>query len=417
MVPETVFVRASLPKGAQFGRENFAGDPLVKSFFEIFAKENDLNAEIFVSWACPPDVRIVRTKDKNILIRSERFDTLLVEYLHLYAAYNSRTSTNARSALIATYVLRWMAEFLIGYRQPSEAIAAIKLCRDKYGEPTRSHAFRDESLASIPDIEKTALQSFCLAHELAHILYPRNPGKSLDDTVDGLSISRHIERDWIEAGHDPALMWPVVKEGLSAPTLFSEIDADLCALDSTIAFLLNTFSCPLQHAVHAALFACMAQWHIYASKNTCRLISKAVEGELDEHGFVVEDFLYGTQTMVRARCVLRRAGITWARFAYPDRRLTANDINQFVPLVDQLFIDDQEFIRHTETVFCEYAAEVRQETQGLDKAAAAATFKQRLDHLQSDSDLRLDFFYLLIAFGLPGGTDVVTYLDYIYKRI
>jgi hypothetical protein len=74
------FVEFSLPKPCEFGEENFAGDGLVRAFCDRARDVNQIDASYFVSWSCPPDVAIIRTAASDAIVRSERLDTLLIEY-------------------------------------------------------------------------------------------------------------------------------------------------------------------------------------------------------------------------------------------------------------------------------------------------------------------------------------------------
>src|SRR5262245_39795851 len=74
----------------------------------------------------PPDVMILRTSAGNAVIRSERLDTLLVEYYrfqHLHSIWSEDLSRD----VTASIVLRWMSEFFIGYRHPELALLAQRL--------------------------------------------------------------------------------------------------------------------------------------------------------------------------------------------------------------------------------------------------------------------------------------------------
>jgi hypothetical protein len=161
-------VKAALPVGAEFGREKFAGDPLVHHFCEWAKEALAVEVQIFVSWSCPPDVSLLTSSGTNILIRSERFDTLLVEYLHLKRA-GLATNPVLTNLILSSAVLRWMAEFLLGCRWPQAALYAAMRALELRIDPRPPNPFRDEMLASIHEVERAALQCFCLAHELGHL--------------------------------------------------------------------------------------------------------------------------------------------------------------------------------------------------------------------------------------------------------
>ena len=140
----------------------------------------------------------MKTQDQHVLVRSERFDSLLVEYVRLSNSFFGQPPS-VQKDLIESSFARWMAEFFIGYRRPTEAIAALSISHS-YDNRMAVSAFRDETLAALPDLPGAAVQCFCLAHEIGHVLFPGNNDVSLETAVDGLPLSRHVERDLLAVG-------------------------------------------------------------------------------------------------------------------------------------------------------------------------------------------------------------------------
>jgi hypothetical protein len=233
-------VNLALPKPCEFGDENFAGDPLVREFCDRLAQAHDLDLHFFVAWACPPDVAIVRSAAGSAIIRSERLDTLLVEYFNLQRVHPNWSDDLAREVTTSA-VLRWMSEFLIGYRHSGLALLAQRLRPPLPGLRLTS-PFRDETLASVPELERVALQCACLAHEVGHILNPRRPGVTLDESVDGLPLAAHIAWGDQACGHSEETLSALQhhwRQHLDGPTLVSEVEADLFAFSSVVEFLCN----------------------------------------------------------------------------------------------------------------------------------------------------------------------------------
>src|SRR5262249_27921209 len=117
-------VEFSLPKPSRWDVENFAGDPYAAEFCRLLREQVGLDITVFVAWACPPHVTVVRSPKGNAVIRSERFDTMLIEYHHLATRALSRAFEQVVDELIASSVLRWMTELLLGFRHPTLALTA-----------------------------------------------------------------------------------------------------------------------------------------------------------------------------------------------------------------------------------------------------------------------------------------------------
>lgn len=409
-------VRAALPVGAEFARENFAGDPLVREFCEWAKSELEVEAEIFVAWACPPDVLIVSAPGANILIRSERFDTLLVEYIRLKNAV-SHQGRAATKLLLPPAVLRWMAEFLLGYRWPQGALYAARRALDLRDDPRPPNPFRDEILASIDKAQRAAAQCFCLAHELGHLMPSHHDEISLDARVDGLSLSRYIIRELEEAGttYGAEPMMKLARDRIDASVLLREIDADLIALELVAVFVTNKLGVPAEDALRVSLSACEAQSFLYAMKHACLLLKRHSGRARSHEEFMTGDWISGMQISVRAGCLLRRAGILLSRWRARDQEQTAATINRFVPVVDAMFMESMEFRADLQTVAFQEAENLFCSVPTHDADEGRAFFSSLLDQARQNSDFRLDLFYMLVAMGFPGGTDPLKWLEYLFK--
>jgi hypothetical protein len=406
-------VRASLPVGAGFARENFSGDPLVERFCEWAKDELKVEADIFVSWACPPDVSILTSPVANVLVRSERFDTLLVEYLHLKdaARHNNPVATGL---VLPSAVLRWMSEFLLGYRWPQAALHAAMRAVELGTNRQSPNPFRDETLASIDEVQRTALQCFCLAHELGHLVRSQHDEISLDTLIDGRSLSQHITRDLEEVGTGhvtAARMMDIATGGIDAAVLLREIDADLIALELVAVFIANTFGVPAETAMQVSLSACEAQSFLYATKHTCLLLKRNA-GRRESHAdFSRDDWIAGTQVSVRARCLLRRAGILLSRWCAGDQPQNATTISRFVPVVDAMFLESSTFR-------AELAAVAQQEAENLLGTTlawnGAAPFASMIEAARASPEIRLDLYNMLVAMGFPGGTNPIDWFEHLF---
>ena len=402
-----LLVGAALPTGAQFGRENFAGDPLVQRFCEWAKEMLKVEVNIFVSWSCPPDVSILTSSGVNILIRSERFDTLLVEYLHLKDAASPRNPLT--DLVLPPATLRWMAEFLLGYRWPQAALYTAIRAHELRIDPRPPNPFRDEALASVDEVQRVALQCFCLGHELGHLLPSQYDAPSLDTKVDGLSLSRHISRDIEEGGAAPVAeqMMAQARSSIDALNLLREIDADLIALELVAVFVANTLGVPAKEALQVALTAYEAQSFLYATKHTCALLRRYA-GRDDRAEFTREDWIAGLQVSVRARCVLRRAGFLLSRWRAGDEKQTAATI-------DAMFLESIEFRNDLATVAQGETEHLLNTLPALNAQEGRPFFDSLIETARSDSEVRLDLFYMLIAMGFPGGTDPIGWLEHLFE--
>ena len=406
----------ALEKPCEFSEENFAGDPLVREFCESLRAEFDVDMKIYVSWACPPNVVVVKSKVGNAIIRSERLDTLLVEFHHLRRVQKSLSGEMARE-VVSSLILRWMCELLLGFKRPDLAIFAQTL-RSQNPEIRAItggvwNPFRDETLASVHPLERTAIQCFCLAHEVGHLLNERRVKVSLETEVDGLSIVRHLERSASDSGVSDEVLEvfrTIWERRLDAENLMSEVDADLFAFGCVVQFLSRGLSYPLEDSIEATLRAFEAQLFIHTCKHSCRLLRQHATRALGEGDFVERSYLEGAEYLVRARATVRRAGILWAVLDHPAPPPKGRPYNAYVERVDSMLAPGEAMtslvmeilVRHERTLF-------RAIEQDSD-AGQEGWFDVLLEFVKDDADLRLDFYYILVAFGCAGSVDVVDYL-------
>ena len=401
------FVSFALSRPAQFGPENFAGDPLVEQFVDVVLRTFSLDVRMYVSWECPPNVTIVGLPTGNALLRSERLDTLLVEFYRLRQVQPLFDGPLAQDVAQAQ-VLRWMCEFLIGYRHSPLALDALELRPALPGlELGIWNPFRDETLSSIPALPKVALQCFSLGHELGHLVRSVEPGAGLDSQVDGMPVMSHLDYDF-RASNPTSVALDRFREyctqAVNAPQLLTEIKADLFGLDCVAEFLCRTHSCTPETAVSVALSACEALIFLYHCKEICRLLARVASGDLERGTYEKLRFVDGLNWAARSRGVGRRAGITLTSLEGG----TAADLNRNVDRIDAIILGtggarrqladamdacEQSLLRHAE----------RRSRGGPDRAEVGR-------RLEGRPELRLELYYLLIAFGCHGSVDVVTYL-------
>ncbi|KPV51141.1 hypothetical protein SE17_22905, partial [Kouleothrix aurantiaca] len=362
-----------------------------------------LELQIWVTWCALPDVSILRNAAGNILIRSERFDTLLVEYFNLQRVLHNPGFTGDTKALAQSAVAKWFAEFLLGLRQPQLALYSFERHR-AYEQPFPNHTFRDEALASVPELEKAALQCFCLAHEIAHIIYPPRNGMDLDFVCDGMSLRTHLTWEIRQMGLDPDVQEAMVAEmaeQMDFDLLVAEIDADVSALGTIASFLPKVFDVSRAEAMRAALTALQAQSFLNGCKNSCRLLQRHIRAGLDREDFTRLDWIEGQYVVARTRVALRRAGLLLYMWDKEDGLTREPD--EYRVEVDAMFTDVQDFLM----VVSQAAFD---ETERLYKAAESVRIDQSTEALDreiarvlTDSDERMALFYILVAMGYPGG--------------
>jgi hypothetical protein len=390
-------VDLALPKPCEFGEENFAGDPLVRAFCDLLRERHGLDFHVFVAWACPPNVMVVRSAAGSAVIRSERFDTLLIEYYHLRRLHNLWAEKLARDVAAAA-VLRWMCEMLIQATNP----------------------FRDETLASLPDLERAALQCFSLGHEVGHLLIRKQKNVTLDAIVDGLSLAQHIHtqerQEGVVSDELRAAYAEVRERNLDAANLLNEVEVDLFAFGNVVEFLCQEFRCPVEAAINASLLAFECQSFVYGCKGTCHLLSRAAAGVLSESEFRLRDYLVGVEIVARSRAVMRRAGLVWAVAEQPTPPGKGRDYNAYVRKLDALLLPSVGFRSLISDVLAEQVYVLLaaiEENAGPDRGAWLDSL---LNVIEQDPRLRLDMYYILIAFGCSGAVDVVGYLRRMRSR-
>lgn len=411
-----LLVELALPKPSQFALENFAGDALVHRFCKRLLQNQKANVKFFVSWECPPDTLVVTAKGASAVVRSERLDTLLLEY-HLLSSWDGTVSSEISEPVLTSTVLRWACEFLLGYRNPALAIHAT-LMRPKNSSVRLHSPFRDETLASVDELTRTAIQCFALAHEVGHIVMPVRPEPSLEVTVDGLTLADHIRWSDREANQPPETLLALEKfwgKHLNAKNLVSEVDADLFAFWAVVDFLCNELGYEPASAITATLQAMEAQLFICAWKNSCRAIASAAVAEVSDSSFAVQEYLIGAEYSARSRVVVRRAGITWALAESEGVDHSKIDFNSFARQVDQLLTPTIGFrsriferIQALSEILFQFAKDISR-----DERVDSLSY---IDILEGDTDLKLELFYTLISFGCPGSVNVAEYLRAIASR-
>ena len=411
-----VAAKAMLPGKAELGFENFAGDPFVKDFFEWASARLAISPTMFVSWACPPEVILVESGPARAIVRSERFDPLLVEYLQLFGAGKIYAASDAlRKDVMDMTILRWMCEFFLGYKLPICALATLIESNKLTHARLDLRPFRDESLASMPAVAKAAVQCFCLAHEMSHLVQDNIKGNDLSSVVDGFELRKHFCRD-LEEALIPESSWPAVLDRLKAidiDHLIREIDADRHALKLVVAFILKTFDVSVHDVIYATLLAYSAQSFLYAAKHSCFLF-RSIKGAKD---FADRDWLNSIQISVRTRCILRRAGMLMASVIESTPSPSVDCMESCRRSVDAMIIGDQRLL--TELAFAFQGKTVwliervwRGGGQGYQDR-----FDGLLETVAGSAELRLDLFYILVAMGCPGGTDPIKYVQQLSSNV
>jgi hypothetical protein len=206
-------------------------------------------------------------------------------------------------------------------------------------------------------------------------------------------------------------MMEAARSGIDAAVLLREIDADLLALELVAVFVANTFDVPAETALQVSLNACEALTFLYATKHTCSLLKRHGGGRNSQAGFVRDDWLAGAQFSVRARCLLRRAGILLSRWCAPDEEQTAETISRFVPIVDAMFLGSG-------TYRADLATAAQREAENLlDAVAAWSTDRGQtlMEAARKSPELKLDLFYMMVAMGFPGGTDPIRWFEHLFE--
>lgn len=187
---------------------------------------------------------------------------------------------------------------------------------------------------------------------------------------------------------------------IDAPQLVSEIRADLFALECVGEFLSVTGSLAPETAVALALSACEALIFVYHGKEICRLITQFASGSVKRTGYDRMRLANQIAWVGRARAIGRRAGLLLARLEGGDER----DFARNVPRIDAIILRDQ-----TARLLLEQALGVCERALA-DAAGAGRRPPEHDERLRDRPDLRLELFYILIAFGCPGSVDVIDYL-------
>lgn len=412
-----LLVEASLPWGVLCDPENFAGDAGVKDFVDGICRGHpDLDMEVWVHWCGPPDVSVLRHRGQSILVRSERFDVLLIEYYNLLRLVTAPDYTGDAVELIRSAVAKWFTEFLLGLRAPRLALRSFARHRAA-DQRFFHHTFRDEALASVPEVEKAALQCFSLAHEIAHIVYPRRTGMTLDFLSDGMPLRSHLtwELRQMEMDQDViGAMLAKMNERMDVDLLVTEIDADVSALGTIAAYLPKAYGVSRKRAFHAALTALQAQSFLNHCKHSCRLLHRHLRQGLDPTEFNMLDWTEGQYVVARTRVALRRAGFLW--YLWDKEEGTAGEPDRYREAVDSLVIDLQPFLLTLSQAAFDETKWLYLQADGLrsDQAPEEVLDKDLSYHL-GNHDARLEMFYILVAMGYPGG--ILHNVDALFRNL
>lgn len=329
-----LILQSSLPKHARFGLENFAGDDDVADFFKWAKEYLSIAPHIYVAWATEPGFFLLKSNDRPIVVRSERLDPLLAEFL---IAMDSWTDKSNNIALQAT-ISRWCAEILLVQGKSLRALDGLLhshyLSESRYPLPWA----RDELLASIEPLRRFAVQCFALTHELAHVVgQPVAEAVDLSFKIDGLPIFEYLKRDFVEVSIEDigsAMNLIIGKENIPIKILVDEIKADALAIQLIFSYIVGVFSVDPKQAMKVCIEAFTALSYFLALRQSCALLGSDPDRDIKEFDF--EDLIISSQISIRTRCIMRRAGFLLAEVLNPDKSLTAALVNECVEIMDHI---------------------------------------------------------------------------------
>ncbi len=406
------WAQTSLPSLSIAGDENFGGDPLVKRFYD-FAVEGKMRPTLLVAWQGPPEPSFLTTPYGPVVIRSERLDPLLIEYLHLKAL--APTSPLAID-LIDRAVLRWIAEFSLGQGNALATAWATIAANSPILRISQwpMYGFRDELLGSIHAFTRAAVQCFTLGHEIGHSVQAAPASWTLSTVIDGLSLMDHIEHDFSEFGVPQYRQQRLISlmEKSDVTNLVLEIGADITGLALTTEFLYQNFDCDWAKALEATLNAVEALHFLQALLRSTYILETQPQDAFED-----ADWVYRTQTSIRARCVMRHAGFFLARCSLqPGEELTAERVNECVPIIDAMFVGSVPFRSDLNRRALALTDEVRHNIEPTAKLSEQDLFSAYTRLLFDDQSARLDLSYLGWAVGYQGGTSFEKLLNWMFER-
>ena len=407
------WARASLPSLSITGRENFGGDPVVRQFYDWATRNLEEVPTILVAWQGPPEPVFLKTPFGSVVVRSERLDPLLIEYCHLSVL---APASPWPVGMIDRAVLRWIAEFCLGhgnalataYAMVASNVPSLRLMQWPL------HNFRDELLTSVGEMDRAAVQCLTLGHELGHATQTVPQVCTLATEIDGLSLMDHIEHDFreFEFPADQRLHLVNMMEKTDIGDLVLEIAADLAGLETTMVFLCRCFGCDWKEAVQATLTAYEALSFLQA---LCRsTYSLNLESQ---SAFEDADWVYRTQTSIRARCVMRRAGYLLARYSLQQgEALTAEKVQACIPIIDGMFAESVAFRTDLTARALDLLDDVRRQICPSEAQAKPEIFEKHATDLLRNGEARLDMFFMGCAAGYPAGTDFNKLLRWMFER-
>jgi hypothetical protein len=393
-------VGMSLPRGAAYGPENFAGDDLVREFLGFLKTHFPTDLDIYVSWNCRPDVSILRNKVEQVLVRSERLDTLLIEYVCLLQHLKKDVSHDLRVDRAMSSHYRWYTEFFIGFDRPMHALHALKKRHSEHFIHTKVIPFRDEALASVSALVRCSCQCFCLAHEIGHVVWPASADATIETPVDGISPIDHLKRDFSEQDFSNAFGPKTASEAaasLKPAHLFSEINADFFAIELLPQFLSRALGCDLETAFRVTLLACQAQFYMDDLRSFAAILARPEFVSADEEPLRTVA-INSCQTSIRARSALRRAGISWALIENKGILPSAKRTSGYASRIDEIVVDDTRHMNLLKSCQVESGSRLLGVVEKSIPSIGDA-FDEMWRSLRQEATAVMDLRYILIAFG------------------
>lgn len=412
------FAKKRLRRNASVDRHDLSASPRLKSLIAVAENHVGVNIELFTSKRCPPDVFIVQSKHGVALVRSERLDTLLAEYLTLKDSMIGEGNIGDHSGRIEHFISSWLLESTLSQGLVSFSLD-ILASRDTESEHYHNGVERGVEISELSGVRRLALQGAAICHEVGHLIQTDNSNLRLDFPHLGKSPIDHVEWDLINSGVPKPMiekMLKVFSEKIDPAHLFEEIDADVFAFQSIAGFLNQSCGVDLRASIISALEALESVTFLQALKIDTVLVREIMRGRVNSDEFAATSWANGATMVARTRTVLRAAAFYWATLEGRSNgtEVSVEMIEARRMEIDALITPTFEFQGTLNGVYSEYYSRLGSSLIASN-IEVQKSIADRLDDLELDQQMQYHIKCVLTRMGFGPEVEPIEYLRELCK--
>lgn len=335
--PLSEHVEFAVPKTAVVRSLDQDEDHSLNEFLDYIKLFVPVHVRVFLAARTRPEVFVLKTEHGCAVVLSDRLNEINAELVTFFSIL-VKTGSDARcDKLIKKFLCLRLCEFLIGLGEHSLGLATLRMASELH-----DHVNSDvvgSGGQSLETVQQIALSMFVLAHEIGHLqIDDRYEHIKNTHMCDGIEIVRYVERGLRECGYsDEDIANEVSRFNISH--VAEEVASDVFAFDSVFGLFVDRLGIPGSLAVDRLLHAFSALLATEQCRITCLAASDRLTGEeILGSGLVLRQDL---MSYIRAKFLMRRAGITWASAECGGVKTTSADFNSYVKKVDTIFAETE----------------------------------------------------------------------------